>query len=165
MKIPSEATLRRSIAFFATLGIGVATYITIVESGGGAPACLAGGGGCHTVAASSYSHIAGINIAIFGILGYVGIFLTAFFVTDLSRLAGFGFALGGFGFSIYLTYLEIWVIDAICQWCVGSAVLMTILFLLNAARLIGYAGTTPGPDVEMTEDPASGKAETGAEPA
>lgn len=165
MKIPSEATLRRSIAFVATLGIGVATYITIVESGGGAPACVAGGGGCHTVAESSYSHIAGINIAIFGIVGYVGIFLSAFFVNDLSRLAGFGLALGGFGFSIYLTYLEIWVIEAICQWCVGSAVLMTILFLLNAARLIGYAGTTPGPDVEIAEDPVPGKAETGAEPA
>lgn len=165
MKIPSEATLRRLIAFFATLGIGVATYITIVESGGGAPACLAGGGGCHTVAASSYSHIAGINVAIFGIIGYVGIFLTAFFVNDLARLAGFGIALGGFGFSIYLTYLEIWVIDAICQWCVGSAVLMTILFLLNATRLIGYAGTTPGPDAALGDDRVPGEAETGVEPA
>ena len=165
MKIPSEATLRRSIAFIATLGIGVATYITIVESGGGAPACLAGGGGCHTVAQSSYSHIAGINIAIFGIVGYVGIFLTAFFVSDLARLAGFGIALGGFGFSIYLTYLEIWVIEAICQWCVGSAILMTILFLLNAARLIGYAGTTPGPDPGIAGDRVPGEAETGAEPA
>ncbi|HEX5928525.1 MAG TPA: vitamin K epoxide reductase family protein [Solirubrobacterales bacterium] len=166
MKVPSEATLRRAIAFFATIGIGVATYITIVESGGGAPACVAGGGGCHTVAESSYSHIAGINIAIFGILGYVGIFLTAFFVSDLSRLAGFVLALGGFGFSIYLTYLEIWVIEAICQWCVGSAVLMTILFLLNAARLIGYAGTEPpGPEAAIADDRAPGEPETGAEPA
>jgi uncharacterized membrane protein len=164
MKIPSEATLRRLIAFFATLGIGVATYITIVESGGGVPACVAGGGGCHTVAESSYSHIAGVNIAIFGIVGYVGIFLTAFFVSDLSRLGGFAIALGGFGFSIYLTYLEIWVIEAICQWCVGSAVLMTILFGLNAARLIGYAGTTPGPD-GMAEDTVPEEAESGAEPA
>lgn len=165
MTIPSEATLRRLIAFFATLGIGVATYITIVESGGGAPACVAGGGGCETVAQSSYSHIAGINIAIFGIIGYVGIFLTAFFVTDWARLGGFAISLGGFGFSIYLTYLELWVIEAICQWCVASAVLMTILFLLNAARLIGYAGTTPGPDAGMTEDRVPGEAETGAEPA
>lgn len=166
MKVPSEATLRRLIAFFATLGIGVATYITIVESGGGAPACLAGGGGCHTVAQSSYSHIAGVNIAIFGILGYVGIFLTAFFVADWARLGGFAIALGGFGFSIYLTYLEIWVIEAICQWCVGSAVLMTILFLLNAARLIGYAGTAPpGPGAELADERAPSEPETGAEPA
>ncbi len=165
MRFPTEATLRRAIAFVATIGIGVATYITIVESGGGAPACVAGGGGCHTVAESSYSHIAGINVAIFGIVGYVGIFLTAFFVSDLARFGGFALALGGFGFSIYLTYLEIWVIEAICQWCVGSAVLMTILFLLNAARLVGYAGTASGPGGDMTEERVPGEAETGAEPA
>jgi uncharacterized membrane protein len=145
MRLPSEGTLRRGIAFLATLGLGVATYIAIVESGGGAPACLAGGGGCETVASSSYSHIAGINVAVLGIVGYTAIFLTAFFVSDLARFGGFALALGGFGFSVYLTYLEIWTIEAICQWCVGSAVVMTLLFALCAARLIGYAGTAPEP--------------------
>jgi len=43
MNFPSEATLRRIIAFISVLGIGVATYITIADSGGGSPACLAGG--------------------------------------------------------------------------------------------------------------------------
>lgn len=141
MNFPSEATLRRMIAFVAVLGIGVASYIAIVEGGGGAPACLAGGGGCETVAKSSYSHIAGINISIFGIIGYVLLLISAFFANDAARFGGFAVALGGFGFSVYLTYLEIFKIEAICQWCVGSAVLMTILFLLNATRLIGYAGT------------------------
>jgi len=144
MKFPTEGNLRRVIAFVAALGIGVATYIAIADSGGGAPACLAGGGGCEAVANSSYSHIAGVNIAIFGIVGYAILLLTAFFVNDLARFAGFATALGGFGFSVYLTYLEIYTIEAICQWCVASAVLMTILFLLNATRLIGYAGTIPG---------------------
>ncbi|HET7507626.1 MAG TPA: vitamin K epoxide reductase family protein [Solirubrobacterales bacterium] len=141
---PSEWTLRRAIAFFAAIGIGVATYIAIVEGGGGAPACLAGGSGCETVAKSSYSHVAGINIAVFGIVGYVLLLATAFFANDLARLGGFAVALGGFGYSVFLTYLEIFKIEAICQWCVGSAVLMTILFLLNATRLIGYAGTEEG---------------------
>jgi uncharacterized membrane protein len=140
VKFPTEWTLRRIIAFVATLGIGVASYIAIVESGGGAPACLAGGGGCETVANSSHSHVAGINIAVFGIVGYVAILLTAFFLSDLARFSGFALSLGGFGYSVYLTYLEIFKIEAICQWCVASAVLMTILFLLNATRLIGYAG-------------------------
>ncbi|HET8814014.1 MAG TPA: vitamin K epoxide reductase family protein [Solirubrobacterales bacterium] len=172
MRIPSEANLRRAIAFFAAIGIGVATYITIVESGGGAPACLAGGGGCKTVAESSYSHIAGINIAIFGIVGYVLILASAFFANDAARFGGFAVALGGFGFSVYLTYLELYVIDAICQWCVASAVLMTILFLLNAARLITYAGTDEGGRVLSEEDRPGGadkvvpgRAEGGAEPA
>jgi uncharacterized membrane protein len=141
MKFPTEGVLRRLIAFFAVIGIGVATYITIADSGGGAPACFAGGGGCETVAESSYSHIAGVNIAIFGIVGYIALLATAFFATDLARFGGFAVALGGFGFSIYLTYLEIYKIEAICQWCVASAVLMTILFVLNATRLIAYAGT------------------------
>ena len=142
MTFPSEARLRKIIAFVATLGIGVATYITIADSGGGAPTCLAGGGGCETVANSSYSHIAGVNVSVFGIIGYVSLLATAFFASDAARFAGFVFSLGGFGFSVYLTYLEIFEIEAICQWCVASAVLMTILFLLNATRLIGYAGTT-----------------------
>ena len=144
MKFPTEARLRRIIAFVAALGIGVATYIAIADAGGGAPTCLAGGGGCETVANSSYSHIAGVNVAVFGIVAYVALLLSAFFASDYVRLGAFAVALGGFGFSIYLTYLEIFKIEAICQWCVASAVLMTIQFLLNATRLVGYAGTDAG---------------------
>ncbi len=140
MNFPSEGALRRITAFVATLGVGVAAYIAIVEAGGSTPACIAGGGGCETVANSSHSHIAGVNIAIFGIVGYAAIFLTAFFANDLARFGGFALALGGFGYSIYLTYLEIFKIEAICQWCVASAVLMTILFGLNAIRMVGYVG-------------------------
>jgi uncharacterized membrane protein len=146
MRVPSEANLRRAIAFVAALGVGVATYITIADSGGGSPTCLAGGHGCATVAASSYSHIAGINVAVFGIVAYVALLGSAFFASDYVRLGAFAVALGGFGFSIYLTYLEIFKIEAICQWCVASAVLMTIQFLLNATRLVGYAGTDAGTD-------------------
>jgi uncharacterized membrane protein len=141
---PGEWTLRRAIAFLAAIGIGVAAYIAIVEGGGGAPACLAGGSGCETVAKSSYSHVAGVNIAVFGIVAYVLLLASAFFANDTARLGGFAVALGGFGYSVFLTYLEIFKIEAICQWCVASAVLMTILFLLNATRLIGYAGAEEG---------------------
>jgi len=139
-QFPSEWALRRLIAFVAALGVGVATYITIADSGGGAPACLAGGSGCQTVADSSYSHLAGINVAALGIVGYVLLLASAFLASDAARFGGFVVALGGFGFSVYLTYIEVFKIEAICQWCVASAVLMTILFLLNATRLIGYAG-------------------------
>ena len=141
MNFPSEGNLRRAIAFVAALGVGVAAYIAIAESGGGSPVCLAGGSGCRTVAESSYSHVAGINIAVFGVVGYLLLLASAFFANDAARLGGFGVALGGFGYSVFLTYIEIFKIEAICQWCVASAVLMTILFLLNATRLIGYAGT------------------------
>ena len=140
MSYPSEDVLRRAIAFVAALGVGVATYIAIAESGGGSPVCLAGGSGCKTVAESSYSHVAGVNIAVFGAIGYLLLLATAFFASDLARFGGFAVSLGGFGYSIFLTYIEIFKIEAICQWCVASAVLMTILFLLNATRLIAYGG-------------------------
>lgn len=143
MSFPSEWTLRRAIAFLAALGIGVATYIAIADSGGGSPVCIAGSHGCATVAKSSYSHLAGVNIAVFGIVGYALLLASAFFATDAARLGGFAVALGGFGYSVFLTYLEIFKIEAICQWCVASAALMTILFLLSATRLIGYAGAEP----------------------
>lgn len=142
MSYPSEGNLQRAIAFVAALGIGVATYVAIAESGGGSPVCLAGGTGCRTVAESSYSHVAGVNISVFGIVGYALLLASAFFANDVARLGGFAIALGGFGYSVFLTYVEIFKIEAICQWCVASAVLMTILFLLNATRLIAYAGNS-----------------------
>ncbi len=144
MSFPSEGNLQRAIAFLAALGVGVAAYIAIAEAGGGSPVCLAGGSGCETVAKSSYSHLAGVNIAVFGIVGYVLLLASAFFANDAARFGGFLVALGGFGYSIYLTYIELFKIEAVCQWCVASAVLMTILFLLNATRLIGYAGDEEG---------------------
>jgi hypothetical protein len=64
--VPSERTLRLAAAVLAVCGIGVAAYITIADAGGGAPACLAGGHGCETVANSRYSHLAGINVAVLG---------------------------------------------------------------------------------------------------
>jgi uncharacterized membrane protein len=148
-----EATLRVLAAAVATLGIGVATYITIADSSGGAPACLAGGGGCETVASSSYSHLFGVNVAVLGVAGYVLLLAVALWSGDGARMAGFGLALVGFAFSAYLTYLELFVIEAICQWCVTSAVLMTALVALNAIRAFGYAGRPaglPSPDPSLT---------------
>lgn len=140
LRAPQEGTLRKAAVFLATLGVAVAAYIAIVEAGGGAPACLAGGEGCETVAASSYSHVLGVNIAIFGVVGYVLILTTALLRGDGPRMAGFALSLGGFGYSVFLTYLELFKIEAICQWCVASAVLMTLLFGLNAVRMVGYVG-------------------------
>ena len=144
MRLPSERVLRIAIAFIGVIGVCVATYILISDSTSGSPACLAGGTGCETVAKSSYSHILGINVAVFGIAGWIAVLGTVLFGNDPARLAGFLFTLGGFGFSIYLTYLEIWNIEAICQWCVTNAILMTICFLLNIARLLAYVGTPDG---------------------
>jgi uncharacterized membrane protein len=55
---------------------------------------------------------------------------------ELGRVAGFGLALVGFLFSCYLTYREVFTIKAICEWCVGSAALMTLLAIITAVRAI-----------------------------
>jgi uncharacterized membrane protein len=140
MSFPGEWTLRRAIAFLAALGVGVAAYFAIADSGGGAPVCIAGGSGCQTVVDSSYSHLLGVNVAVYGIAGYLLLLASAFGADDAARFGGFLVALAGFGFSVYLTYIELFKIEAFCQWCVASAVLMTVLFLLEATRLVGYAG-------------------------
>ena len=57
-------------------------------------------------------------------------------------MGGFVVALVGFGYSVYLTYLELFKIDAICQWCVVSAVLMTVLFVVNAVRMVALRRET-----------------------
>jgi uncharacterized membrane protein len=138
--VPSERALRLTAAILAVCGIGVATYIAIADASAGAPACLAGGHGCETVANSRYSHLAGVNVAVIGIGGYIALLLAAGAPGDVGRFAGLLVALVGFGFSVYLTYLELFVIDAICQWCVASACLMTLLLVVNAWRMFGYAG-------------------------
>jgi uncharacterized membrane protein len=143
MRAPAEATLQKVGAFLAAFGIGIATYIALEAAGGNAPACIAGSSGCLTVAESSYSHVAGVNVAVFGIVGYVLLLIASIVRGDPGRLAGFALSLTGFGFSVYLTYLELFVIDAICQWCVASAVVMTLLFAVSTARMLRYVGTGP----------------------
>jgi len=142
MTLPEEGTLRKIATFVAAFGIGVATYIAIADSGGGAPVCLAGGSGCETVANSTYSHLLGVNIAVFGIIGYALLLAASLMRGDEARMGGFVLALIGLGYSVFLTYLELFKIDAICQWCVASAVLMAVLFAVNATRMVGYVGRT-----------------------
>jgi uncharacterized membrane protein len=146
--MPSERVLRAAASILAVAGIGVATYIAIAEGGGGSPKCLVGGG-CETVAQSKYAHLAGINVAVIGIVGYVVLLVAALTPGDIGRFGGFFGALIGVGFSLYLTYLELFVIDAICEWCVTSAVLMVLSLLVATARAFGYTGTElAGPPVQ-----------------
>lgn len=142
--MPRETTLRRIAGALGLLGLAIATYISIVEAGGGSPVCVAGSTGCSTVAESDYAELAGINVAFIGVVGYLSILATVLIGSDLGRAGGLLFSLVGFGFSVYLTYLELFVIEAICQWCVASAVVMTALFVVCLLRALGYLGQPPG---------------------
>jgi uncharacterized membrane protein len=140
VKAPPEGTLRAIATFLAAFGVGVAIYITIADAGGGAPVCLAGGHGCETVARSSYSHLLGINVAVLGIVGYALLLVCALLRGDGARMGGFALALVGFGYSVYLTYVELFRIEAVCEWCVASAIVMALLFATTAVRMLAYVG-------------------------
>jgi len=123
------------------VGLGVAAYLTWVHYAGISPVCTTGG--CERVQASSYSEIGGIPVALLGLIGYVGIGISLLVPGDLGRGLTFLLTLVGFGFSVYLTYLELFVIDAICQWCVASAVVMTALLIAATVRLLRPAALAP----------------------
>jgi uncharacterized membrane protein len=127
--------LRIAILVLSLIGVGIAGYLTYVHYEGLKVLCLSSGG-CETVQASSYAKLGGIPVAVLGLLGYIGILGSLAIRGELGRVAGFAIALIGFGFSMYLTYRELFTIKAICQWCVSSAVLMTILFVLTAIRVL-----------------------------
>ena len=131
-----ERKLVFAIAAIALVGVGIATYLVYVHYAGIEPFCVAGGGGCEKVQTSDYADLVGIPVAVLGLAGYLAILASLFVPGDLGRMAGALLALSGFGFSVYLTYREIFTIEAICQWCVASAVLMTALAILTTVRLL-----------------------------
>jgi uncharacterized membrane protein len=142
-----DRRLRIAIGAVCLIGIGVAGYLTYTHYEGLKVLCLSSGG-CETVQQSVYSKLAGVPVAVLGLAGYIGILLSLFVRNDLGRAAGFGLALVGFLFSAYLTYREIFTIKAICQWCVSSAILMTILVILTGIRAVRAEPGSPVPVVK-----------------
>lgn len=134
------SSVRWGVSFaLAIAGIADAVYLTIVHYDTTALVC--GIGDCHTVQASKYAEIGGVPIAILGLLMYVAIaglgvarFRLPGAVDRLTFLA-FALALAGTAYAAYLTYLELAVIDAICQWCVVSALLTLAILVVEGANV------------------------------
>ena len=141
-EISADRRLQIAIIVLCLLGIGDAGYLTYVHYAGIKVACLSSGG-CETVQASRYAKLDGIPVSVLGLIGYVAILLSLAVRGELGRAAGFGIALIGFGFSMYLTYRELFTIKAICQWCVGSAALMSALTIITSVRFL--RDDRPGP--------------------
>jgi uncharacterized membrane protein len=150
-----ERILRMTAAILGLAGLGVATYVVVsVEVLNQIPQCVGGGGGCAAVEHSSYSRIQGVHVSVLGVVGYSMILFATAWRGDNARMAAFFLSLFGFGFSLYLTYLELWEILAICQWCVASATAMTMLFVVNTCRLIVFYGTRdPDDRTTASEEP------------
>ena len=133
--------LYRASVALAILGLLVSIYMTVYKLTANDSMCL-GSGDCSTVNASRYSEVNGIPVAAIGILGYAAILAVLYFETRnrFFKLNGtlmiFGMALTGFIFTVWLVYVEVALLKAICPFCVTSQVAMTIIFILAVMRLI-----------------------------
>ncbi|HLF28862.1 MAG TPA: vitamin K epoxide reductase family protein [Anaerolineae bacterium] len=124
-------------------GVAVAAILTSFHYSPQTTAALCtGAGGCEAVNTSPYSTVAGIPIALIGLGAYVVIGALACWSTregalaEQAPLAVFGLSLVGVLYSLYLTYLELFVIREICPWCVASAVLITAIWVLAVVDLV-----------------------------
>jgi uncharacterized membrane protein len=142
--VPTNKTasaLLWSTVFFTILGAADAVYLLIYKITGNPHMCL-GNGGCHNVNFSPYSEIRGIPVSVFGICAYLAILCILVLerrvkiAKENGPLAIFGISLAGVVYSAYLTYLEIYVIHAICPFCVVSAIAITFIFILAIIRLV-----------------------------
>ena len=131
----ADRRLRLAAIVLAVIGLGVAAYLTYVHYDGIKPVCGLGGD-CEKVQTSEWADLAGVPVALLGLIGYATILATLLVDREQARIAGALVALVGFGFSAYLTYRELFSIDAICPWCVASAVIMTLLAIVMTARLL-----------------------------
>ncbi len=125
------------------MGVSVAGYLAYIEMQM-IPAVCGPVGDWNTVQSSSYAWVMGVMpVGLLGVLGYLGIvaaWLWGRFRDDrlatLTLLMIFGMTLFGVLFSIYLTYLELFVIHAVCSWCLSSAIIITVLFLLSLRPMV-----------------------------
>jgi uncharacterized membrane protein len=125
-------TLRIVLGMLAAAGLLLSAYLTWVHFAQVAPVCVGGSGGCETVQSSRYATVLGVPVAVLGIIGYAGLLFSAVLRGELGVYLGFMIALVGTLFSAYLTYLEVFVIHAICQWCVASAAIMVAALICAA---------------------------------
>jgi uncharacterized membrane protein len=130
-----DRRLRLIALVLAVVGLGVAAYLTYVHYEGIEPVCGLGGD-CEKVQTSEWADIAGIPVALLGLIGYATILGSLVVDGEEGRIAAAVLSLAGFGFSAYLTYRELFSIDAICPWCVSSAVILTLLAIVTTARLM-----------------------------
>ena len=131
----SDGRLRAAGVALALAGLALSGYLTWVRYSGGVPIC-GGEGGCETVQASRWSEVAGVPVAVLGLAGYGSLLVALLPSGDGARAAAAFLALAGLGFSGWLTYLELFEIEAICVWCVASALLMTGLAVIAVVRLM-----------------------------
>ena len=148
----SDRALRIGLLVVTLAGIGVAAYLTYVHYKPAALICSTGGG-CETVQHSKYAVIAGLPVALFGLIAWVAAFLLVLWASELARMMLVALALIMGGFAVYLVVLQLFVIDAVCTWCMINDVVLIPLLVIGTLWWLFAAGaaedaaaeTRPGP--------------------
>ncbi len=126
----------KSTIALSVIGILLSLYLTINYFGGSDISYCVTGTDCDVVKKSAYSKIFGIPVSALGIIGYGAIIISS--LTSLSKKNRwnllFVFSTLGFAFSIYLTYLELYIIKAICSYCVVSAIIISLILFLVISK-------------------------------
>jgi uncharacterized membrane protein len=128
-------SLRGASITVAVAGLAIAAYLTIVHYSGADPVCAIAHG-CDVVQQSRYAQLAGVPVAVLGLLGYLALLAALVVDGEAGRGLAALVALTGAAFSAWLTYVEVAILEAVCIWCVGSAVCMTALAALTVIRLV-----------------------------
>jgi uncharacterized membrane protein len=140
--------LSRTTTTLTLGGVGIAGYLTYVHYAGLHPVCGISHG-CETVQTSSYAYLAGIPVALLGLVAYLLILIALRRQGDNALFTGYVLTLVGFGFSLYLTYREVFTIHAICSWCVSSAIVFTLLAVVQTMRVLGAGRPGPSPAAQI----------------
>ena len=138
---------RQIATLLALAGFLLSTYLLLQRYGLMGALVCGSSGGCETVQASRYSEFMGLPVAAYGVGGYLSLLVVGFAGLQgrwaespaptkwLAILSGIGVL-----FTVYLTALELFVIHAICRWCVASAVIITLLFVASLIGLKAQGG-------------------------
>ena len=131
----SDRGLRIAAVLVTLVGIGVAGYLTWAHFADQSVVCVQGGG-CEEVQESSYSEIAGIPVAALGLASYLTMLALLVWDASIARLLAATLALLGLFFSAYLVVVQLFVIDAVCVWCMANdLVVAPALAILTLLRL------------------------------
>ena len=135
----SDRLLRVGLLVVTAAGIGVAAYLTYVHYQPAALICTSGGG-CETVQQSKYAVLVGIPVAILGLAYWIAALVLIIWDSELARTLTAALAITGLAFAAYLVILQLFVIDAICVWCMVNDLVLTPLFVILALLRLRTAG-------------------------
>jgi uncharacterized membrane protein len=138
----TDRQLRAGIGLLALAGTALAAYLVFVHYSGRPVACSFGG--CETVQQSKYSEVLGVPVALLGLGAYLAILGLSLSGSDAARAGGLTIALAGVLFGAYLLYAQVVVIEALCEWCVLSDAVLSVIAALSLLRLTKGAPAPPG---------------------